>query len=238
MREAYGAAYAGKTDDYFFQKMAPVYLCGKPMLLRIVDYKKALLTQFAKTLNEFSAESVLELGCGRGLNLLALAVLVPSLRFAHGVELTAEGAAATQGNFASPEIHILEELTGLPRESITSRLSQVSFSVEKGSMLKLPFPDSSFDVVFSNSAIEQVPREYPNVFSEAYRVARRAGIFSEPFEEAQGWNFLYRMYLRNIDYFCASYRAVEKAGWRISAFSVPTLQKAEFNTGFLVCEKN
>jgi len=101
----------------------------------------------------------------------------------------------------------------------------------------LPFSDSSFDAVFSNSVIEQIPKEYPKVFSECFRVARSVGIWSEPFAEAQGLNIFYRLYLKNIDYFRASYKEVLNSGWKFISFVVPDIQKKMFKTGFLVCER-
>jgi hypothetical protein len=157
---------------------------------------------------------------------------------AAGVELSPVGTKISRDNFSFPPIEIIKEITGVEDEDyINKRIGSVSFSVREGSITEIPFPDNSFEAVFSNSVIEQIPREYMRAFSESFRVSKKIGVWSEPFVEAQGWNIFYRLYLRNIDYFSASYKNVLKCGWRFLSFTVPNMQKSLFNTGFLVCEK-
>lgn len=229
----YGGNYMRETNEAFMYKQALAYERGKPVTRSVLEYKRALLQRFADKLNASGSESVLEFGSGRGFNLLALAVLCPRLKILQGIDLTKEGVACARQNFNEPPFAILESLTGASRDAIKKRLAEVALSAVEGSITALPFDDGSFDAVFSNSVIEQIPRDYPSVFKEAHRVAKTIGIFSEPFAEAQGLNVFYRLYLKNIDYFCASYRVVEDAGWRITHFEIPQLQKAVFNTGVL-----
>lgn len=233
----YGGNYTRLSNEAFMRKQALVYEGRTPVWRSVLEYKKILLRRFADTINASGVESILELGSGRGFNLLALSIMCPHLNILQGIELTAEGVSVACRNLADPPRALLQELTGADDDDIQKRLASVSLSVAAGSITALPFQDRSYDAVFSNSVIEQIPRDYPRVFSEAFRVARRLGIFSEPFSEAQGWNVFYRLYLKNIDYFSASYRVVENAGWRVSRFEIPFVQKAEFRTGFLVCEK-
>lgn len=207
------------------------------MIALVGDYKRTLLLRYAELLHYFGATSVLELGSGRGLNLLALAVLVPRLTEAQGIELSPEGVRVAEEQVKNPPLQELSYLTGVSAPDIACRVAEVRFSFICGSMTDDVVPSQSVDVVFSNSAIEQLPREYLLAFRAAFHAARQAGFWSEPFREAQGWNFFYRMYLHNIDYFRVSYREAEKAGWRFHSFEVPPLQKYLFNTGILVCTK-
>jgi len=128
---------------------------------------------------------------------------------------------------------------GMEKPSFFNTLEKIKnrdIEVIQGSIRSLPYKDNTFDFVYSNSVIEQFPRDYMLPFEEAYRVTSNAAFFSEPFKEAEP-NILRRLHLKNIDYFNASYHEVEKVGFSVRSFFVPTLQKFAFNTGNLVCEK-
>src|SRR3989344_2482904 len=140
-------------------------------------------------------------------------------------------------NLAAPPVAILKKLTGLTEWEILSRIRAADIDFTEGSILEIPFPKNSFDAVFSNSVIEQIPRDYMKVFTGVFRVAEKIAFFSEPEESAQRGHIFNLMHLKNIDYFCASYREVEKAGFKTLSFEIPPLQKFVFNTGLLVVSK-
>lgn len=235
VRAAYSDNYTHESNEQFLFKRRRFFVHDALQTLPVADYKRFLLARFAKIVEHFGAASVLELGSGRGLNLLSLAALCPRLREAQGIELSPEGVRVAEENVKHPPLRELAYLTGVSEDIASRRIAEVRFSFVCGSITEDIVPPHSVDVVFSNSVVEQIPREYPKVFRAARRAARLGGFWSEPFREAQGWNLFYRMYLKNIDYFCASYREVEKAGWRIRSFEVPQTQKFEFRTGILVC---
>ncbi len=236
---AYEMNYTGQNNMDFLLLRRRKFVLGKMANTTVADYKRHLLKRFAGILEDFSARSVLELGSGRGLNLLALAVLVPSLTAATGIELTEAGVRTAEENVKHPPLAALALLTSTSVEYIARRIGEVSFRFLRGSMTMPHLARESVDVVFSNSAIEQLPRRsnYLAAFREAHRAARVGAFWSEPFAEAQGRNLFYRLYLKNIDYFRASYREVEKAGWNAVSFEIPDCQKFEFNTGILICKK-
>ncbi|OHA20072.1 MAG: hypothetical protein A2836_02545 [Candidatus Taylorbacteria bacterium RIFCSPHIGHO2_01_FULL_45_63] len=238
VKAEYAKNYTRETNDDFMHKTYDVFINGTKALYPVIEYKKILLEMFARKLSSFAPKSLLELGSGRGFNILTLALLCPHIHTFRGIELTSEGVAMAKQNFANPPFEILTHLTGLSKEEITKRLSGRDIDFVEGSIRSLPFPSNSFDAVFSNSVIEQIPRDYQIVFSEAARVCRTVGVWSEPFFEAQNHHPFKLLYLRNIDYFRASYKEVEKAPWRIFQFETPAIQKYIFNTGFLTCTKN
>lgn len=197
--------------------------------------RKVHLAEMSAALGRVSGvESVLELGCGNGINLLAFAVLHPGLKIWRGVELTREGVAAAERMRSRPPLEDLRYLTGLLPEVISERLSRADIRFQQGSILDLPFPDRSFDVVFSRLVLEQLPRDHPKAFREARRVSKKSGLFFEEFREAQK-NIFQRMQLKNLDYFRASYRELEQAGWQIESFQRSAINKVQFSFGLAVC---
>lgn len=101
-----------------------------------------------------AGETVLDIGCGAGTDLLLAARRVGSQGRALGVEMTeamverARSAARTAG---LPQVEVL-----------------------KGDATALPLPDASVDVVISNGVLNLVP-EKEKAFSEIVRVLRPGG---------------------------------------------------------------
>ena len=184
-----------------------------------------------------NSKSVLELGSGNGLNLLLLAILNPQIKLLRGVELTRSGVQMAEQLAASPPIKELGQITGLPDDMIIRTLKGRDFQFLVGDMRALPFEAETFDCVFSRQAIEQMPRDYPQVFDEAFRVVKSGGvgIFLEEFRESQ--NIFNLMYLRMHDYFRSSYGVVEKAGFHIEKFETIPLSKLKYHIGALVVKK-
>ncbi|MES2953227.1 MAG: class I SAM-dependent methyltransferase [Patescibacteria group bacterium] len=233
VREVYGENYDRETNDFFMHNLQDTFINGKKALYPVVLHKRFLMESFADRLRPFSPSSILELGSGRGYNLMALAVLLPDVKEFQGIELTRSGVETAQRNRKNPSLSILAQMTGFSEREVGERLAGRLIDYREGSIRALPFSDKSYDAVFSNSVIEQIPRDYLQVFEEASRVAKKVGMFSEPFAEAQKGEPIKMMHLRNIDYFCASYTEIEKAGWTIFSYEPALIQKYVFNTGFL-----
>lgn len=103
---------------------------------------------------EDRAPNVLEIGCGAGNNLWALAVM--------GFEVCGLERSSSAVSFA------IERLSSLGFDS----------KIVVGEMSALPFNDNSFDFVLDRGGITQVPlNQVPKVSSEVYRVLRSPGIF-------------------------------------------------------------
>lgn len=104
--------------------------------------------------SEDRAPRVLEIGCGAGNNLWALADI--------GFEVFGVEQSETASRFA------------------TERLSSLGFasSIEVGDMTNLPFGDESFDFVLDRGGITQVPlNQVPKVSGEVRRVLGNHGVF-------------------------------------------------------------
>jgi len=234
VKKQYSGNYSEETNEGFMQRRRSMFIKGKHVPdFPVIEHKRVLLKQFSEIFLRFDTESVLELGSGRGFNILSLAVLCPEIKKLRGIELSPHGVETAKRNFRNPPLALLSELTSVSEEEVAQRLAGRDIDFVEGSITKLPFESKSFDAVFSNSVIEQIPKEYPSVFSEASRVARKVGVWSEPFCEAQRHHPMKLLYLKNTDHFRASYKDIEKCGWTVRDFEISDLQKFEFNTAFV-----
>ncbi len=101
-----------------------------------------------------SGESVLDLGCGCGLDVFVAALLVGPEGRAVGMDLTPA---------------MVEEAL---RASVARSDAKVEFLV--GDVEQVPFEDATFDRVISNGALNLVP-DKPAAFREACRVLKPGG---------------------------------------------------------------
>ncbi len=99
-------------------------------------------------------ESILDIGCGAGFDLLVARYKVGKNGKVCGVDLTPEMLAKAQRNFTRLGFHEIET------KQITSE--------------KLPYDDNSFDAVLSNGVINLSPAK-AELFTEIYRVLKPGG---------------------------------------------------------------
>jgi SAM-dependent methyltransferase len=104
-----------------------------------------------------TADRVLDVGCGCGLDTFVAALLVGPTGRSTGLDLTAE---------------MLE----WPRKAAAEfSLNNVGF--QEDSAEKLPFEDASFDLITSNGVLNLVP-DKDGAFAEICRVLRPGGVFA------------------------------------------------------------
>jgi len=110
-----------------------------------LDYKKEL-SKFIRDLTvSLKAENVLEVGCGTGNNLREF----PENFDVHGIDLNDDALEKAQ-------------------------LKHGSFKFKKGSIIELPYGDSSFDLVFTHKVLNYIDdKDMPNAISELFRVSRK-----------------------------------------------------------------
>ena len=99
-------------------------------------------------------ETVLDIGCGAGVDTFVAARMVGSQGKAVGIDMTREMLARARKN--------LQEIS----------LQNVSF--KEASAEALPFPDESFDVVISNGVFNLIP-DKEKALKEVYRVLKPHG---------------------------------------------------------------
>ena len=115
---------------------------------------------FAGVANPFSlgrlqsGETVLDLGCGAGTDVLMAAQMVGPAGRVVGINMTPAMAAKARVNSAA--------------------MGAVNVEIHEGLVERLPLPDESVDVVISNGVIDLVP-DKDAVFGEILRVLRPGG---------------------------------------------------------------
>jgi ubiquinone/menaquinone biosynthesis C-methylase UbiE len=140
-----------------------------------------------KTIETVKPSKVLEVGCGNGINLLLLACRFPDIEFT-GVELTEQGHIAAER---------FQEQTTLPQQMVdyaplplvdTTAFRGIRFL--QGTAADLPFEDSSFDMVQTILALEQMEQIRSAALSEIARVCRGTTFMIEPFSDVNedGWS--------------------------------------------------
>ncbi|BDD89149.1 hypothetical protein DPPLL_35140 [Desulfofustis limnaeus] len=100
----------------------------------------------------------------------------------------------------------------------------------------IPFQDGSFDLVYTNQALEQMDHIKDNVLREIARVTRRAAVFSEPFRD---WNAsgIRRNRVLASQYFSGALDDLKSYGF-VPIFSTDDIpSKVILHTGIVVAEK-
>jgi ubiquinone/menaquinone biosynthesis C-methylase UbiE len=101
-----------------------------------------------------AGETVVDLGCGAGMDALMAAQMVgPSGRVV-GIDMTTEMAAKARRNAAA--------------------MGATNVTVHQGYVEELPLPDGTVDVVISNGVIDLVP-DKDAVFGEILRILKPGG---------------------------------------------------------------
>ncbi|MDO8523667.1 MAG: class I SAM-dependent methyltransferase [bacterium] len=233
----YADLWKSRGDSYVAgDAVRPQMLNGAIVRMTAAEHRAFFLRSVVDEIERVRPQSVLELGSGLGVNLLALAALCPSVSEWTGVELTPEGVTKAKELVLNPPYEALQKLTGKTRAHIEGPLRKARFSFVQGDMTALPFRDDSFDLVFSLWALEQLPKAYPQALREAFRVTRGPALFLEAFREAQD-NLFQLVHLWRMDYFRASYRSVKDAGFTVREFKKIPLSKIKFNNAVLTCVK-
>ncbi len=119
------------------------------------DYNKEL-SKFIRDLTfSLKAENVLQVGCSTGNDLREF----PENFDVHGIDLNDDALKKAQ-------------------------LKLGSFKFKKGSVIELPYDDSSFDLVFTHKVLNYIDdKDMPNAISELFRVSRKYIVNFELFSE-------------------------------------------------------
>ncbi|WP_420347753.1 class I SAM-dependent methyltransferase [Pelagibius sp.] len=162
----------------------------------------------AAVIERLQPKTVLEVGCGNGINLLLLANRFPHISFA-GVELTDAGPGVFDALRSAGALPAnLVDYAPLPARDPTA-FQQVS--IRQGTAERLEFADGSVDLVMSILALEQMERIRRTALQEMARVCSRWTLMIEPFREVNGYLWPRFNILRQ-DYFQGRVRDLPRFG--------------------------
>ncbi len=239
----------GRNQDVVGKFYEGVYLVtndrwldeNKDRRLEVIYKKKLLLVDgfflrqvhnqiISQALNELGCQSVLEVGSGRGNNLVSLAGANPDINFT-GLELSPNG---TKQSLAWKDHSGIRPELLLSDSAPVKNFSFKNLTFKNGTALSMPFPDNSFDATFTILALEQLPYNYHKVLKEMRRVSRKYCLFIEPFAEAN--NFVGMVNLKKADYFRFSYHQFKHFGLEPINFFKDFPQKIKYQMGFLAAK--
>lgn len=197
--------------------------------------KSVYIQMLAGLLDQISCSSVLEVGSGRGDNVVALSLKKQNCKFT-GLEYSQEGVSRSQNflkDFAqSMAMGDVDPWWG--QFNLKDNLNFSNINFVQGSALKMPFADNMFDVAFTILVLEQMAYDYQNVLKEMSRVAKKYCVFLEPFREAN--NLAGLTNLKRRDYFRFSYKGFGRFGLKPVYFFSDHPQKLKYSMGLLVTQ--
>ena len=148
------------------------------MLARGIGTKRVHLLLLKRAIETVNPENILEVGSGYGINLFVLAGYFPGIPFS-GTELTRQGVIAAKRIREMPCMP--KEIIDFAQDSILDTTAHKRVNFSQGNAKELPFPDKSFDVVYTVLALEAMEGIRHQAIRELARVARRYVLMVEPF---------------------------------------------------------
>lgn len=200
-----------------------------PQVLRQVH-----MLQIMRAIEVFKPKRVLEVGCGNANVVLTLAACFPEISFV-GLELTKNGVAAGQAVQALPELPA-SFIGNCPQKMIDPKAHR-DVKLQVGDASIMPFPDDSFDLIYTRLALEQMEQVREKALGEIARVSKQAVVLIEPWKdyntESPG-----RDYVRRMGYFNGKISDMNKFGFTVLMATADSPQKVQFNVGSVVAVKS
>jgi SAM-dependent methyltransferase len=153
---------------------------GERMFASTIGATRFRQLLLARVIERLKPRTVLEVGCGNGINLILLSCRFPGVAFT-GIELTAAGNRAAVEFQRTPELPLpMREFAPLPLTDTTA-FRRISFL--QGSAAHLPFDDGAFDLVLTVLALEQMERVRNRALAEIVRVSGGHTLMMEPLRD-------------------------------------------------------
>lgn len=151
-----------------------------------------------RAIEKVRPRTVVEIGCGNGINLMMLACRFPQIAFT-GIELTAQGHAAALA-FQQAHAELPANLRAFAPEPLPDLAGFRRIRFLQGSATELPFDDGAFDLAITVLALEQMEQIRARALAEIARVVRSHTVMIEPFRDVNG-GFWQRLNVRQRGYF-------------------------------------
>jgi ubiquinone/menaquinone biosynthesis C-methylase UbiE len=213
-------------------RAVPCVWGDRRFMAAVTGLKRVHLLVLMQLIEKLQPRSVLEVGCGIGINLLVLAARFPQIAF-EGIDLTARGIASIKELSAQDALPraLLDYSPEPSRDAEAHRRIQA----RQGSAVALPYRDNEFDLIYTVAALEQMEAIRPNVMAELQRVSSGHVAMMEAFRD---WNQagMRRNYIVAQDYFASRIDELPKFGLRpvLSTDDMPT--KVNMGLGLVVAE--
>lgn len=188
------------------------------------------LYYMADVIKVLQPRSILEVGCGNGLNLFVLASKFPDIPM-QGVELTEKGVATAKNVQQGKTFP--EALVKFCPWDVGNLEAWRKIDFRQGDARALPFGDSSFDLVFTRLALEQMETLRDEAVAEIKRVAKQHVMFLEPFAEFNQ-DDLRRNYVGAKDYFSLPHEQLRKFGIQVIMTYKDFPQKLTLGAGLVL----
>lgn len=219
VKDHYDHMYSGaKFSGYAPLEKKVVYRLGDRLLqMDASGVKRAIMLVIEKIVERLNPQSICEVGCGSGRNVMYLASRFPEIRYS-GFDLSENGVAVARGQKDRTDLDLrLPDRPGPLDEASRGAVAKIEFF--QSSADRIAAPDKAFDLVFSCAALEQMSAILPAVLKEIRRVTKRYVVFAEPFAE---FNDVYaRLFLWSGNYFRARMGMMRDHGLEpLGAFNV------------------
>lgn len=231
---AYGANKSIQQVDGQSSLQPILFRLGRDRVVRTdtSSYRRFMVSCLGDIVAACEPNSVCEVGCGRGFNLFYLANKLRQVQCA-GYDISENAIMAARELQARTDLSSTDygKALGLSDASLEN-VRKIDFQV--GSAFSLPAADKSFDLVYTNAALEQMDSNIGQALSELRRTARRYVLMREPF--AEGNDALGRAFLWSQGYF--RMRASELASHGLEPIRIWTEfpVKPKFAYSFVLCK--
>jgi SAM-dependent methyltransferase len=228
----YASVWSRSVEEQLEGRPAAFEWSRGAYLARSIARKRVHQLLLLKVLEAIQPRTVLEVGCGNGLNLLQLSSHFPELACA-GLELTPEGADAAVALLHGPELPaaVVPFLVGCIRDPHARHRVQVL----RGDAAHLPYRRGAFDMIYTVLALEQMESIRDTVLTELRRTAARYVVMIEPFHELNA-DGLRRQFITASRYFDVRIEALNQYGLRPVFVLDDMPNKVLFHVGLVIAE--
>jgi len=232
VEEQYASIWSRSVDDQLVGRPTAFEWSRGAYMAQSSARKRVHQLLLVNVLEAIRPRTVLEVGCGNGLNLLQLSAHFPDVSFA-GLELTAQGVHAARELLYADRLH--PGVASFFVASVRDPQGPRRVRLHRGDAAQLPYRNGAFDVVCTVLALEQMEAIRDTVLAELRRTAARYVVMIEPFYElnAEG---LRRHFIASSHYFDARIDSLTRYGLEPIFVLSDMPNKVLFHVGLIVAE--
>ena len=215
-----------KSNNYSLYKYKEIFLAHSCLTTKI--QQMLIINQIEK----LRPDSVLEIGCGPGITLKLLSDIFLEINF-FGIDQSIEGIKYANDQKKNPLNPIFKEKLNF---QFNNTINNPKLKFENQDAKSLKFTDKSFDLVFSNLALEQMDNIKYDVLSEIKRVAKKYIIMIEPFKDLNKTGLRY-LHHTSKQYFSLNHTDIKDDNFEIIEFHDQMPALLSLNYGMLILKR-